>query len=235
MGKLVGHNILGFDVPYLMRWSVLNDLRVPSNLTPFSREGRGRYFPDVWVDTMQIFGVGEYGYKKSLDSISRSLGFKGKNGNGKLFYQLNREQQCQYLANDIEQTMNIYRPMNFSFTICDEAMVTYFDIETEPKSLEEIEEIAPEFSPESVKLGNLRDKNKIEEKIENARENHIKNIMDKAGLMPEYSNPCAIGYFHAGDFDVTLDFADGDHVGLVEKFWKIADTVFGNMQHNNLK
>jgi hypothetical protein len=109
-----------------------------------------------------------------------------------------------------------------------------FDIETEPKSIELIKAQAPAFKPENVKVGNLKDQDKIDAKIEDARQNHINSIVDKAGLDPRYSNPCAIGYHHAGDFDVTLDFADGDLKGMVEKFWKIAGALHGDMQERNL-
>lgn len=230
MGKMVGHNILGFDVPYLMRWSVLQGMKVPNFLTPFSRQGRGRYFPDVWVDTMQTFACGEFGYRKSLDSLAKALNCSGKNGNGKFFYQMTREEQEKYLTNDIVQTLQIYRPMAYSFDLWSESQSTIFDIETEPKAIELIESLAPAFKPESVKIGNLKDQDKIDAKIEDARQNHIQSILDKAGLNAEYSNPCAIGYKHAGSFDVTLDFADGDPKGLVERFWKHASKVFGNMQ-----
>jgi hypothetical protein len=233
MGRLVGHNIIGFDIPYLMKWSSYNGIKVPSFLTPFGR-GKGRFFPDVFTDTMLIDAMGKFGEMISLDNLSKAYGFSGKSGNGKFFYQMNRSDQIEYLTNDVEQVLNIYRKQSLTLGLWQLDKCTMFDIETEPKSIELIEAQAPAFKPENVKVGNLKDQDKIDAKIEDARQNHIQSIVDKAGLSPLYSNPCAIGYQHAGDFDVTLDFADGDPKGMVEKFWRIAGALHGDMQEKNL-
>lgn len=233
MGRLVGHNIIGFDIPYLMKWSSYNGIKVPSFLTPFGR-GKGRFFPDVFTDTMLIDSMGKFGEMISLDNLSKAYGFSGKSGNGKFFYQMNRSDQIEYLTNDVEQVLNIYRKQSLTLGLWQLDKCTMFDIETEPKSIELIEAQAPAFKPENVKVGNLKDQDKIDAKIEDARQNHIQSIVDKAGLSPLYSNPCAIGYQHAGDFDVTLDFADGDPKGMVEKFWRIAGALHGDMQEKNL-
>jgi hypothetical protein len=233
MGKLVGHNIIDFDIRYLMNWSSYNGIKVPSFLTPFGR-GKGRYYPDVFVDTQLINGLGKYGEMISLGNLAKAYGLSGKEGNGKFFYQMNRSDQIEYLTKDVELVLEIYRRQSLTFGLWQLDKCTMFDIETEPKSIELIKAQAPAFKPENVKVGNLKDQDKIDAKIEDARQNHINSIVDKAGLDPRYSNPCAIGYHHAGDFDVTLDFADGDLKGMVEKFWKIAGALHGDMQERNL-
>ena len=234
MGRLVGHNIIGFDIPYLLQWSSYQGLKVPNFLTPFTKQGRGRFYPDVFSDTMLIDGLGKYGEMVSLDALAKSYNLRGKSGNGKFFYQMNRPDQIDYLTNDVQLVQGIYRCQSYSYGLWESEKSTMFDIETEPKATELIESLAPVFKPEKVKVGNLKDQDKIDAKIEDARENHINSIVDKAGLNAKYSNPMAIGYHHAGGFDVTLDFADGDPKGMVERFWKITGAIFGDMQEANL-
>jgi len=233
MGKLVGHNIIGFDIPYLIKWSSYNGIEVPNYLTPLGR-GKGKFYPDVYSDTMIIDGMGKFGEMISLDNLAKAYGLEGKSGNGKFFYQMNRQDQIEYLSHDVQLVSDIYHFQAKTYGLVKSERCTRFDIETEPKSIELIEAQAPAFKPENVKVGNLKDQDKIDAKIEDARQNHISAIVDKAGLSPLYSNPSAIGYHHAGDFEVTLDFADGDPKGMVEKFWKIAGAVFGDMQERNL-
>ena len=114
MGKLVGHNIIDFDIRYLMNWSSYNGIKVPSFLTPFGR-GKGRYYPDVFVDTQIINGLGKYGEMISLGNLAKAYGLSGKEGNGKFFYQMNRSDQIEYLTKDVELVLEIYRRQSLSF------------------------------------------------------------------------------------------------------------------------
>jgi len=69
----------------------------------------------------------------------------------------------------------------------------YFDIETEPKTIEEIERIAPPFNPDDVKHGNMSDPEKIAQKIESERMAYLGDIHKKAALSPIYGKVVAIG------------------------------------------
>lgn len=224
LSRLVGHNILGFDLPYLIRWSIYNGVVVPAEATPFGVRGNGKYFPDMYIDTMTCMGAGEWGHRISLDMASRACGFQGKNGNGKWFYQMSQDDKEQYLANDVRQTKALFDSINNSLNFTEK--FTVFDIETAPKIQEEIERIAPEFDPDSVKLGNVKDYEKIQAKLKDARENHLTSIMDKAGLHAHYSDPIAIGYIHE-DGTEQLDFSEPKE--LVANFWKLAQKVFQQM------
>lgn len=228
LSKMVGHNILNFDLPYLIRWSIYNGVEIPRCATPFSRNANGRYYPDMYIDTMQVMAAGEFGNRISLDMASKACGFKGKNGNGKFFYQMNQDDKEEYLANDVRQTKSLFQSINNSLGFT--SKFTVFDIETSPKSIDQIEEIAPEFKPDSVKVGNLKDYEKIQEKIQSARENHIDSIADKAGLHAHYSDPIAIGYIHE-DGTEQLDFSEPRE--LVRNFWEISQKVFGQMHTTN--
>ena len=48
LSRLVGHNVLNFDIPYLIRWSIYNGVKVPQECTPFGGRGNGRYLPAMY-------------------------------------------------------------------------------------------------------------------------------------------------------------------------------------------
>lgn len=233
---LVGHNIRGFDVPYLIRWSMLNEVKVPVHLSHLANKKFGK-LPTIWVDTMDMFGAGEWGFRVSLDNLSKWTGHEGKNGNGKFFYQLSREEQESYLENDMMQTRNVFRSMNKWLAGYNEERCIFFDIETAPKPDADLHKVIPEFKESSVKLGNVKDPDKRQAKIDEAREGHFDTIKDKAGLHAQYSDPVAIGYINEGDFGTCLDFAKKDDPNgskdLVSRFWDRCSHVYGNMNEKN--
>lgn len=67
----VGWNIGGFDVPFMVRRSWANGVIVPNIYN-------GRYLDKRFVDLMEVFGCGEYGYKAKLDDVANFLGVQGK-------------------------------------------------------------------------------------------------------------------------------------------------------------
>jgi 3'-5' exonuclease len=99
--SLVGHNVFGFDLPFLMRRSWMLDVDFP-RLT-------------VVKDTMKTWGCGVYGETISLDRLARALGMDGKtNGiTGADFARLwngekeEHEQARAYLLNDLDLTWKI--------------------------------------------------------------------------------------------------------------------------------
>ena len=114
LSRMVGHNILGFDLPYLIRWSIYNGVEIPKECTPFGGRGNGRYYPDMYLDTMQVISAGDYRFMIKLDTASKACGYAGKNGNGKFFYQLDQESKEEYLANDVRQTKALFDSINNS-------------------------------------------------------------------------------------------------------------------------
>lgn len=91
---------------------------------------------------------------------------------------------------------------------------TVFDIETEALPDEELAELIPafaEFDASVVKFGNIKDKAKIEQKIQVAREQHQvdrkkarSKFIDRAALSPMTGKLAAIGYLR-GDGETVLD------------------------------
>lgn len=97
-----------------------------------------------------------------------------------------------------------------------------FDIETSPLPLEQLLDQIPEFDPESVKTGNLKDPEKIEAKIQQARQEHINSYLDAAALHAHTGYVLAIGYA-TDDDKFAIDYSDGGQVGeaaVLQAFWQ---------------
>lgn len=94
-----------------------------------------------------------------------------------------------------------------------------FDIESSP-DIEKAKQLMPEFDPSDVKLGNLRDPEKVKEKIAEARESHEKNWMDKAALRPETGQVVAIGYYMPDQGFILNSIKNmRDEKDLIQDFW----------------
>jgi len=104
-GKIIGFNIVGFDLPYLIRRSWIKSVPICEGIK------RGRYFNDSHViDLAEIWRLGEKNTFISLDRLSRVLGTGEKSGSGKDFAALlstDREAALKYLANDLELTARL--------------------------------------------------------------------------------------------------------------------------------
>lgn len=102
--KLVGHNIIGFDLPFLMQRSWMLQVPIPAGVL------HGRYFNDVFVDTMQLWGCGAYRNYVSLNDLAIYFGMPGKNGNGAEFARLFKEDRkaaIAYLKQDLILTHSV--------------------------------------------------------------------------------------------------------------------------------
>lgn len=109
--QLVGHNIYGFDIPFLIRRSWIASIDVPSYVIE-----RGRYIDaTTLVDTMQIWGCGQKAMVK-LNALARAFGVGGKPDgvDGGMFADLlktNPEAAKAYLGNDLEMTRKVAERM----------------------------------------------------------------------------------------------------------------------------
>ena len=68
-----------------------------------------------------------------------------------------------------------------------------FDIETGPQSLERLAGIIPPFNSDDVKVGNIKDPEKIAEKIKKAEAEHMTRFQRSAALSPITGEILAIG------------------------------------------
>lgn len=104
-GQLIGFNILSFDLPFLIRRSLILGVPVPKWLRK-----QNRYWHDNLVDLMLEWTLGLYGERISLDRLAKCLGMDGKNGDGAVFaglWESNREEAIAYLENDVLLTAKV--------------------------------------------------------------------------------------------------------------------------------
>lgn len=108
----VGHNITGFDVPFLVRRSWLLGVVVPHGITDPS----GRYLDRTFRDTMQVWQCGNWRDSfVSLDALGRALGLGGKTEGvgGADFARLyfgtpeERAKALEYLTRDVDLTYQV--------------------------------------------------------------------------------------------------------------------------------
>ena len=102
----VGFNVFHFDLPFLIRRSIIHGVKVPPGLLPRNN----RYFPDFFVDLMQMWQAGDYREMISLDRFAKALGHEGKNGSGKFFSQTLKDDESaaiEYLKNDLLLTRKV--------------------------------------------------------------------------------------------------------------------------------
>lgn len=110
LGKLhgqvvVGHNLLGFDLPVLVRRARILNVRVPLSL--YTAEGAWVRWHHAFVDTMRLWQLGDRQCYISLDRLARAFGLSGKTGSGADFAALWKHDHAaarEYLSRDLELT-----------------------------------------------------------------------------------------------------------------------------------
>ena len=116
--RMVGHNIGGFDIPFLIRRSYILGIDVPAGILI-----NGRFLNDTFTDTMSVWSCGNNQDRISLDTLSRALGGHGKPGGedactgatfAKLYLSGNPEDKAKataYLESDLENTWTVAERM----------------------------------------------------------------------------------------------------------------------------
>lgn len=106
----IGHNILDFDLPFLVNRSRILGIAIPFGVLDHHR---GRvYFSSRFVDTRTHWLLGRKATEtpSSLDLVSRAFGLGGKSGSGADFARLLKEQPDQaiaYLVQDLTLTKTV--------------------------------------------------------------------------------------------------------------------------------
>lgn len=95
-------------------------------------------------------------------------------------------------------------------------MQIVFDIETGPLPASEIAAMLPEFDPAEVKVGNLKDPEKIAAKIAEAKANHLADFSERAALSAVTGRVLCIGWLADGLFSY---FGNDDEAQLLRDFW----------------
>lgn len=106
----VGHNILDFDLPFLINRSRILGLDIPRHI--YTIKGGKVYLSDRFIDTRSVWLLGRKpsDNPSSLDYVAKALGVGAKNGSGADFAQLmqtDREAAKEYAANDIRLTTKV--------------------------------------------------------------------------------------------------------------------------------
>jgi hypothetical protein len=109
--KMVGFNIHGFDLPFIIKRAWALGIPVPPALRP---SGNTRFYWPPWmVDLRDVWGLGEHMPKGSLGSICKYLGLGEKSGSGEDFARLfngspeERAQAIAYARNDVDLTFRL--------------------------------------------------------------------------------------------------------------------------------
>lgn len=101
---LVGWNIFGFDLPFILRRSWIQRVALPEWIRS------GRYWDSCFVDAMEVWACGNRDQAVSLDLASATLGVGRKSGSGAHFASLwggsddERAHALEYLENDLRLT-----------------------------------------------------------------------------------------------------------------------------------
>jgi predicted PolB exonuclease-like 3'-5' exonuclease len=110
--SFVAHNGLSFDLPYIWKRSVINQVR------PSIQLDLRRYRNDFVYDTMCVWGNWEIRGNASLNALASAFGLGAKIGSGDQVLQLWREHRhreiAEYCLQDCWLTYQCYARMNFS-------------------------------------------------------------------------------------------------------------------------
>jgi DNA polymerase elongation subunit (family B) len=113
---IVGHNIMDFDLPFIIKRSIINGIR-PTVDFCFARYQRQPIF-----DTMREWDCWNFKSRTSLDKLAIALNLPSpKDGEitGANLYDAYLEGRYreiyEYCMRDVKTTRNIYRKMNFTF------------------------------------------------------------------------------------------------------------------------
>ena len=113
-GSLVGHNIIGFDLPFLLRRGLKFGIKPPKTITT----ALGNYKPTNLIDTQREWQMGNRMEKfVKLDSLAAFFGTRRKSGNGadfaKMFFGTSEERDAaiDYLRNDVMVSIEVAEKM----------------------------------------------------------------------------------------------------------------------------
>jgi len=112
--RMIGHNICGFDLPFLVQRSWLLGVDVPPEAIH-----DGRHWNRIFVDLMQLWGCGAHGRDKwvKLDRLAQYFGVTRKSGEGDQFAALfwgppkDRQAAIDYLKTDLIVTCQVAAKM----------------------------------------------------------------------------------------------------------------------------
>jgi DNA polymerase elongation subunit (family B) len=112
--KVIGHNIIGFDLPFLLRRAIRYGIKIPKSILVQLNQ----YKPNLIIDTMRLWQLGNRTEKfVGLDDLAAYFQTIRKNGDGANFATLfngspeQRLEAINYLRNDVIMTKQIYEKL----------------------------------------------------------------------------------------------------------------------------
>jgi DNA polymerase elongation subunit (family B) len=109
MDYLIGHNLLGFDLPFLLARSTIRKVK-PTRKFDFRK-----YSTSAIFDTMQVWANWTMDQYPKLDLLAAVLGLEGKSGSGNQVAEWVHEEQWErireYCMQDVRLTRDIYHRM----------------------------------------------------------------------------------------------------------------------------
>ena len=105
--RIVGWNLLGFDIPMMVQRSRIIGVDVPSTVM------NGRYWHNCLIDLMQVWVCYCHGKYESLERVAKALGVRQPrehNIEGQNFYKHlidDKENAIQYLRDDLQEEYEI--------------------------------------------------------------------------------------------------------------------------------
>ena len=107
----IGHNIKGFDFPFLIRRSFKYGVQIPGNLLV-----NGIKWDKTIIDLNDVWACGDYKSFIKLEDMAKFLGCGEKTGSGKdcaKLFRTDLKEALSYLRNDLEITKNVWEKIGW--------------------------------------------------------------------------------------------------------------------------
>ena len=113
--SLCGHNISGFDLPFIKHRAIINGMKPPITLL---NAINAKPWEDCIQDTMLLWSQDRQ-KRVSMDSLCKALGIEGKGDfDGSMVaetWPIDPEKVIEYCKDDVERTRKIYKKLTFQY------------------------------------------------------------------------------------------------------------------------
>ncbi len=112
---IVGHNVAGFDLPFLKHRSLINSVKPPSQII---KAMAAKPWDSCIADTMLMWSSDSQ-KRASMDKLCRVFGIPGKGDfDGSMVadtWPVDPHKVIEYCADDVRRTREIYKRLTFQF------------------------------------------------------------------------------------------------------------------------
>lgn len=112
--QVCGHNIAGFDLPFLKARSIILGIKPPPGLW---RAMKAKPWDECIMDTMLMWNSDSQKRVK-MDKLCKAFGIQGKDGfDGSMVaetWPVDPQKVCDYCCDDVERTRKIYKRLTFT-------------------------------------------------------------------------------------------------------------------------